>query len=124
LEFEEKGEGDYYLYDIQLAIEEGFKGFKPLEHRVQFPVESLEVDCDYSLNYGALRVEIEDQKGIISTILQEFDRYRIWVEDLKISTIRGVASDLFIFSKEGGSCSKIPELLYQLTKDPKVLKES
>lgn len=123
LEFEE-GEGDYYLYDIQLAIEEGFKGFKPLEHRVQFPVESLEMDCDYSLNYGALRVEIEDQKGIVSTILQEFDRYRIWVEDLKISTIRGVASDLFIFSKEGGSCSKIPELLYQLTKDPKVLKES
>jgi len=121
LEFEES-EGEYYIFDIQQAIEEAFRGFKPLEHRVIFPPDSIGLECDYSLNYGALRVELPDRKGIVSTILQEFDRFQIWVEDLKIMTTRGIASDLFIFSKIDGegrsSCPKLPKLISYLTKPP------
>jgi len=118
LEFEQNLENWYGEEAVIEWIKTGFKGIKPLQKRIAIPKTALQIECNHSLNSALVKVEMEDQKGIVSTILQVFDRLKVWVEDVKITTIRGIALDLFIVSKEEGFCRKIENLINQLSNPP------
>jgi len=63
-----------------------------------------------------MKLKTKDKKGIISTIMQVLDDFNIRVEDVKISTQKNVARDLFIISKENGFCKKLHHILKRLCK--------
>ena len=47
--------------------------------------------------------------------MQILDDFEIRVEDVKISTQKNIARDLFIISKENGFCAKLTEILKRLS---------
>jgi len=105
-------------FDLPLIgeyIEKAFKDRLKTKHKVTFKKEEFEIDCNHSQNYAAMKLKTKDKKGIVSTIMQILDDYNIRVEDVKISTQKNIARDLFIISKENGFCSKIDEILQRLS---------
>jgi [protein-PII] uridylyltransferase len=113
IEFEEKVE-EFDLPVIAEYIEKAFSETKHSKHQVSFKEEEFEIDCNHSQNYASMKLKTKDKKGIVSTIMQILDDFNIRVEDVKISTQKNIARDLFIISKENGFCDKINEILKRL----------
>ena len=84
------------------------------KHKITFKIDEFEIDCNHSQNYASLKLKTKDKKGIVSTIMQILDDFEIRVEDVKISTQKNIARDLFIISKENGFCSKLDKILKRL----------
>ncbi len=113
IEFEEKVE-DYDLETIKEFIQNAF-GKKEIYTKVKFSKKDFEIDCNHSQNYASVKLKKADKKGIISTIMNTFDKFSISVEDVKISTQKKTARDLFIIPKDSGFCDKKEEILKALT---------
>ena len=113
IEFNEKVE-EFDLPIIAEYIEKAFGEKLKSKHKISFKPEEFEIDCNHSQNYAAVKLKTKDKKGIVSTIMQTLDDFNIRVEDVKISTQKNIARDLFIISKENGFCNKINDILKRL----------
>lgn len=114
IEFNEKVE-KFDLDLIKIYIKEAFEKKLPIKNRVLFEKKEFIIDCNHSQNYASMKLKTKDKKGIISTIMQILDEFNIRVEDIKVSTQRGIARDLFIISKENNFCKKIEDFLNKIT---------
>jgi len=114
IEFNEKVE-EYDLEIIKEFIAQAFEKNKKIKKPLRFKKEEFEIDCNHSVNYASVKLKTEDKKGIISTIMQILDDFDIRVEDVKITTQKKIARDLFIISKENDFCKKIPQILKRLS---------
>jgi [protein-PII] uridylyltransferase len=113
MEFDKKvQEWDFEV--IANYIKKGFENNK-IKNKIKFNKKDFEIDCNHSQNYVSLKLKTEDKKGIISTLMDVFDKYNISVEDVKISSHKKIARDLFIIPKESGICEKFDEILKELT---------
>ncbi len=101
---------------IEKWIEDAFKEKKEITHKVKFKKEEFTIDCNHSQNYASLKLKTQDKKGIVSTIMNIFDKFDINVEDVKITSQKNIARDLFIIPKTSGFCEKKDEILARLTK--------
>jgi len=104
-------------FDIPLIEEYIKKAFlkQKIKHKVKFSPQEFEIDCNHSQNYALIKLKTADKKGIISTLMDTFDRFNVSVEDLKISTQKNIARDLFIIPKESGICEKIDQIMKELS---------
>ena len=104
--------------EFDLPLIEGYikKAFEPqkIKNKIKFKKEEFEIDCNHSQNYALVKLKTADRKGIISSVMDTFDRFGISVEDVKISTQKNIARDLFIIPKESGFCAKAEEILKEL----------
>ena len=114
IEFDKKVD-DYDINVIKNYVDMAFEK-KEIKTRLSFKCEEFEIDCNHSQNYASLKLKTQDKKGIISTIMDVFDKYSISIEDVKISTQKNIARDLFIIPKESGFCEKKDEILKELCK--------
>ena len=114
IEFDKKVE-EFDLPVIEKWIKDAFKEKKEIKEKVKFNEKDFSIDCSHSQNYAALKLKTKDIKGIVSTILDVFDRYNIGVEDVKITSQKNIARDLFIIPKESGFCEKKDEIIKRLT---------
>ncbi|WP_457563800.1 [protein-PII] uridylyltransferase family protein [Caminibacter pacificus] len=103
-------------YDLPIIEEYIKKAFSPqkIKNKIKFKNEEFEIDCNHSQNYALVKLKTADKKGIVSTIMDTFDRYGVSVEDVKISTQKNIARDLFIIPKESRFCEKKDEILKEL----------
>jgi [protein-PII] uridylyltransferase len=114
IEFDKKvDEFDFPI--IEKYIKQAFEN-RQIKEKVSFKKEEFEIECNHSQNYASLKLKTEDKKGIISTIMDIFDKYGISVEDVKISSQKNIARDLFIIPKESGFCEKKELILEDLCK--------
>ncbi len=112
IEFNKKVD-KYDLPLIEKYIKEAFKQ-KEIKTKLKFKKEEFKTDCNHSQNYASLKLKTEDKKGIISTIMDTFDKFNISIEDVKISTQKNIARDLFIIPKESGFCEKKDKIIKRL----------
>ena len=105
---------EYDLPIIASYIEKAFKDVLKSKHKISFKNEEFEIDCNHSQNYASMKLKTKNKKGIVSTIMQVLDDFDIRVEDVKISTQKNIARDLFIISKENNFCDKITSILKRL----------
>jgi len=115
IEFDKKVD-EFDLPLIENLIKKSFFEKKEIKEKVKFKKEEFEIDCNHSQNYASLKLTTKDKKGIISTIMDIFDKFNINVEDVKISSLKNIARDLFIIPKESGFCEKYEEIIKRLTK--------
>ena len=114
IEFEENIEEfdkDIIKNYIIKALNEKLEIKKP----VKFKKGDFNLDCNHSQNYASLKIKTKDRAGIIATIMNMFDRFDISVEDVKITSVKNIARDLFIIPKETKICEKYPKILEGLT---------
>jgi [protein-PII] uridylyltransferase len=114
IEFNDNVE-DFDIPLIENYIKKAFEENQQIKTKVKFKKREIKIDCFHSPNYASMKIKTEDKKGIVSTILQVLDDYKIRVEDVKISTQKNIARDLFIISKENGFCEKKENILKALT---------
>jgi len=112
IEFEEKVDE----FDLPIIDEYIKKAFSPqkIKHKIKFKKDEFEIDCNHSQNYALVKLKTADKKGIISSIMDTFDKFNVSVEDVKISTQKNIARDLFIIPKESGFCAKAEDILEEL----------
>ncbi len=112
IEFNKKVEA----YDFPLIEERIKQAFekKEIKTKLSFKKEEFETDCNHSQNYASLKLKTKDKKGIISTIMDIFDRFDISIEDVKILSQKNTARDLFIIPKESGFCQKKDKIIKRL----------
>jgi [protein-PII] uridylyltransferase len=113
IEFAQKVD-EFDIPIIEKYIKEAFSP-KQIKEKLTFKPNEFEIECNHSQNYAMLKLKTKDTKGIISTIMDIFDKYGISVEDVKISTHKNIARDLFIIPKESGFCEKKDKILKELT---------
>jgi [protein-PII] uridylyltransferase len=106
-------------YDLPLIeeyIKKAFSEKLKTKHKVKFKENEIEINCHHSQNYASLKIKTEDKKGIVSTIITTLDDLDISVEDIKITSQKKIARDLFIISKENNLCNKTDKIKKGLTK--------
>ena len=106
-------EGDLiYLQDI---IEQSFDMNKKTRLVVpEIKKENIIIDCNHSAYLASMQVVARDQKGLFAYIAKVFDDFNIEIESAKLSSIKGMAKDLFLIEKNGNFCSKQDEILNSL----------
>ena len=114
IEFDKKID-DYDINVIKNYVDIAFNK-KEIKNRIKFNCDEFEIDCNHSQNYVSLKLKTEDKKGILSTIMDTFDKFGISIEDVKISTQKNIARDLFIIPKDSGFCQKKENILKELCK--------
>ncbi len=106
---------EFDLPVIKNWIEEAFKEKKEIQYKIKFSLNDFTIDCNHSQNYASLKVKMENKKGIVSTITNIFDKFNINIEDVKITSQKNIARDLFIIPKSSGFCEKKDEILKRMT---------
>ncbi len=114
IEFDKKVD-EYDLPLIEKWINKAFSQKMEITKRVVFNIKDFEIECNHSQNYAALKLKTKDVKGIVSSILDMFDKFDIGVEDVKIMSQKNIARDLFIIPKETNFCNKKDEIIKRLT---------
>ena len=114
IEFNKKVD-EYDLPIIKKWINKAFDEKMEITKRIIFNIKDFEIDCNHSQNYAALKLKTKDVKGIISSILDMFDKFEIGVEDVKIMSQKNIARDLFIIPKSTYFCKKKDEIIKRLT---------
>jgi len=114
IEFNKKVD-EYDLPIIKKWINKAFDEKMEITKRIIFNIKDFEIDCNHSQNYAALKLKTKDVKGIISSILDMFDKFEIGVEDVKIMSQKNIARDLFIIPKNTYFCKKKDEIIKRLT---------
>jgi len=99
---------------IENLIKKAFKEKKEIKEKVSFKKDEITIDCNHSQNYASLKIKTKDKKGIVSTITDIFDKFDINIEDVKITSQKNIARDLFIIPKSSGFCEKKDEIIKQL----------
>ena len=111
IEYEAKIEEDNKLF-IEEIIEESFKWEKQINfNKPMLKKDDFVVDCNHSKNYLALKLQTEDKKGIIAFIMEVMDKYKIDVEDIKISVQKNIVRDILIINKNSQFCENREKIL-------------
>ncbi len=115
IDFDETiNEGDYIHLNelITNALEEvhTLKLEKP-----QIEAKDIYIDCDHSKEHAILQLQCNDQKGLLSYIINIFDNLKIDISSAKIHTKMNKVNDLFLIEKNGNFCHNTNKILQELT---------
>ena len=98
--------------DYLLLKEEGTlaKLIKP-----EISKSEIEIDCEHSREYGALRLRTRDQRGLLAFVSHLFDQLEIDIVSTKIHTSKYRVNDLFLIQKDGNFCHNTEIIIKALT---------
>lgn len=107
-------ESDYLsLHDIiidALTKEHPLTLSKPTVYR-----KDMQVDCQHSKEHAKLQLTCADQKGLLSYIINLFDKFEIDISSAKIHTKMNKVNDLFLIEKNGNFCNNTNLIIKELT---------
>ena len=115
IDFDETiNEGDYiHLNELITNALEKVHTLK-LE-KPQIEAKDIHIDCDHSKEHAILQLQCNDQKGLLSYIINIFDNLKIDISSAKIHTKMNKANDLFLIEKNGNFCHNTNKILQELT---------
>ncbi len=101
---------------IKNIIEDSFDQSKKV--KLQKPIikrSEIEIECNHSREYGALKIGTKDQKGLLAYLMYIFDKLDIDIASTKIHTGKHRVNDLFLIQKNGNFCNNTERIIEQLT---------
>ncbi len=117
LDFSETIKEDEYLILEELIIES-------IKHKHTLQVkkpkilkENIFIDCDHSQEHSLLKIDSLDQKGLLSYMINLFDRLNIDISSAKIHTKMNRINDLFLIEKNGNFCNNTNLIIKELTEN-------
>ena len=78
--------------------------------------EDIFIDCDHSRSYALMRLNTQDQRGLIAFLITLFDSFQIDIVTAKIHTQKKFARDLFLIEKDGNFCHNRDTIIEKLTR--------
>ncbi len=86
----------------------------PLKASIQ--KEEVVIDCEHSKTYAVMRINAQNQKGLLAYIIDMFDTMGIDIVTAKVHTLKNRARDMFLIEKNGNFCHNVDIIIEKLTK--------
>ena len=101
---------------IEQIIENSFDMSKKTKLLIpKIDKKDIEINCNHTAYLASMQVTAKDQKGLFAYIASVFDEFDIEIETAKVSSIKGMAKDLFLIEKNGNFCSKQDDIIESLS---------
>ena len=115
IDFDETvNEGDYnHLHEIitaALTEEHPLKLNKP-----SINIEDIYINCNHSKEHAIMQLTCNNQKGLLSYLIQVFDSFKVDITSAKIHTKMNRVNDLFLIEKNGNFCNNTNQIIKELT---------
>ncbi len=78
--------------------------------------EEVGIDCEHSKTYAVMRINTQNQKGLLAYIIDMFDAMDIDIVTAKVHTLKNRARDMFLIEKNGNFCHNVDIIIEKLTK--------
>ena len=75
----------------------------------------IEIDCEHSQTYAIMHVNTKNQKGLLSYIIDLYDKMGIDIVTAKVHTLKNRARDMFLIEKNGNFCNNTELIIDKLT---------
>ena len=79
--------------------------------------KNILIDCNHSQEHAMLQLNCNDQKGLLSYIINLFDTLGIDISSAKIHTKMNKVNDLFLIEKNGNFCDNSNIIIKELTEN-------
>jgi [protein-PII] uridylyltransferase len=118
----------YFRMEFHDRAEEGIDTLPELieaafdmERKIDYPKpiikkNEITVDCDHSLTYAKMMLRTKNQKGLMASVIEVFDEMNADIATAKISTVKNIATDLFLIEKSAHFCDNYKKIVAMLTK--------
>ena len=77
--------------------------------------DNIKIDCNHTTYLASMQVIAEDKKGLFAYIAKVFDDFGVEIESAKLSSIKGIAKDLFLIEKNGNFCANQDDIIKALS---------
>jgi len=81
----------------------------------EIKAKDIYIDCKHSKEHAMLQLQCDDQKGLMSYIINIFDNLGIDISSAKIHTKMNKINDLFLIEKNGNFCHNTNIIIKELT---------
>ena len=116
LDFKEKLQDDELPYAASY-IEEAFDPSATTSiPKPSIRKKDIFIDCEHSRSYALMRLNTQDQRGLIAFLITLFDSLQIDIVTAKIHTQKKLARDLFLMEKDGNFCHNRDTIIEKLTR--------
>ena len=78
--------------------------------------DEIDIDCEHSKTYAIMHINTQNQKGLLSYIIDMFDSMGIDIVTAKVHTLKNRARDMFLIEKNGNFCHNVDTIIEKLTK--------
>ena len=116
IDFTKNVQGDE-LIGVEEIIESSFDMNKEVYiNDVQIKRDEIILDCEHSLTHAELTVHTKNQKGLLSYIMDCFEKLNINIVTAKIHSSKHKARDSFLMEKQNNICNNGDKIFDLLTK--------
>ncbi len=77
--------------------------------------KDISIDCNHSKEHAMMKLNCPNQKGVLSYLINIFDRLKIDIGSAKIHTKMNRVNDLFLIEKNGNFCNNTKQIIKELT---------
>ncbi len=105
------------LVEVQEIIDSSFDMTQEVKLRnITIKKEEITLDCEHSLTHAELTVHTKNQKGLLSYIMDCFEKLNINIVTAKIHSSKYKARDSFLMEKQNNICDNVDKIFKLLTK--------
>jgi len=102
---------------VRALIESAFDMSRQLDYpKPEIKAGDITFDIDHSLTYAKMLLRTKNQKGLMATVIDIFDRLGIDIATAKVSTAKNIANDLFLIEKSALFRDNYKKIVPMLTK--------
>ena len=77
--------------------------------------KNIHIDCNHSKEHAIMKLNCSNQKGLLSYLINIFERLKIDIGSAKIHTKMNRVNDLFLIEKNGNFCNNTKQIIKELT---------
>jgi [protein-PII] uridylyltransferase len=77
--------------------------------------KDIHINCHHSQEHATIQLSCKNQKGLLSYIINLFDKFKIDISSAKIHTKMNRVNDLFLIEKNGNFCNNTKIIIKELT---------
>jgi len=105
------------LIEVEKIIDSSFDMSKEVFiNDVEIKRDEIAIDCEHSLTHAELTVHTANQKGLLSYIMECFEKLNINIITAKIHSSKYKARDSFLMEKQNNICDNVDKIFKLLTK--------
>jgi len=105
------------LIEVQETIDASFDmKLETYIRDVEILEDEVTLDCEHSLTHAEINIHTKNQKGLLSYIMDVFEKLQINIITAKIHSSKYKVKDSFLIEKQNNICNNVENFLNLLTK--------
>lgn len=85
-------------------------------HLPHIKKNEVSIDCNHTQTHAIMYLNSQNQKGLLSYVIDIFDEMKVEIITAKIHTLKNRVRDMFLIKKNGKFCHNVDTVIKKLTK--------